>query len=342
MSSDRTHYTPQQLHAVYDRINLPSRFRYEPGDFSKEVVRHHDGHGFLGALVTHTLAHIPFENLELHYSPNHAVSIHPDALFHKIIRQGMGRGGYCLENNVFLGTVLRSLGFDVMSVGARLNRIDKSAPNRPGTVSFGGWSHMVNLVTIRGDIYVVDVGFGPGGPTRPMLLREGVIEKEGSPHTLLIQETRLRHEAIDEADHKAALLWTFERRSREGAPWTPMYCFEDNVCFLPQDFEVMNYFTSTHRTSVFTYRVLCSKYILADQDEVAIVGEVVLYENTVTRRTGDQVETLATLATESDRVEALYHFLGVSLHPAQIAGIKGMVTELRPPPAQQIPQEVMA
>jgi len=113
MARPRPQYTPQQLHAVYDRINLPPRFRYEPGDFSREVVRHHDGHGFLGALVTHTLAHIPFENLELHYSPNHAVSIHPDALFQKIIKQDMGRGGYCLENNVFLSTVLRSLGFDV-------------------------------------------------------------------------------------------------------------------------------------------------------------------------------------------------------------------------------------
>ncbi len=113
MSQDRPHYTPRQLHAVYDRINLPPRFRYEPGDFSREVVRHHDGHGFLGALVTHMLAHIPFENLSLHYSPTHAVSIHPDALFQKFIRQDMGRGGYCLENNVFLGIVMRSLGFDV-------------------------------------------------------------------------------------------------------------------------------------------------------------------------------------------------------------------------------------
>ncbi|KAK3616421.1 hypothetical protein LTR56_025966 [Elasticomyces elasticus] len=55
MSQDRLHYTPQQLHAVYDRINLPARYRYETGDFSREVVKHHDGHGFLGALVTHTL-----------------------------------------------------------------------------------------------------------------------------------------------------------------------------------------------------------------------------------------------------------------------------------------------
>ncbi|KAK3614850.1 hypothetical protein LTR22_027648 [Elasticomyces elasticus] len=161
MSQDRLHYTPQQLYVVYDRINLPARYRYEPGDFSRKVVNHHDGHGFLGALVTHTLAHIPFEHLSLHYSPTHTVSIHPDALFQKIIRADMGRRGYCLENNVLLGTVLRSLGFDFglhsMSVWVRINR-KGGVGNEDGMTSFGGWSHMVNLVTIRGEVFVVDIG----------------------------------------------------------------------------------------------------------------------------------------------------------------------------------------
>jgi len=107
-------YSPQQLHELYERIELPSKFRYEPGDFSKEVVRHRDGVGFLGALQRFTLATVPFENLELHYSSHHQVSIHPDALFEKIVTQRTGRGGYCLENNVFLGTAMRSLGFQVV------------------------------------------------------------------------------------------------------------------------------------------------------------------------------------------------------------------------------------
>ena len=100
---------------MYDRINLPSKFRYEPGEFSKEVIRHRDGFNFLGALQMYTLATVPFENLELHYSHHHQISIHPDALFNKIVGQGKGRGGYGMELNVFLGTVLRSLGFEVVS-----------------------------------------------------------------------------------------------------------------------------------------------------------------------------------------------------------------------------------
>lgn len=41
-----------------------------------------------------------------------------------------GRGGYCMENNCFFGTVLRSIGFDVYSAGARVK-----SPS-----GYGGWS----------------------------------------------------------------------------------------------------------------------------------------------------------------------------------------------------------
>ena len=46
-----------------------------------------------------------------------------------------------------------------MSVGARINRMGKGfIGNEAGKVQYGGWSHIVNLVTIRGDVFVVDVG----------------------------------------------------------------------------------------------------------------------------------------------------------------------------------------
>ncbi|KAK5673880.1 hypothetical protein LTS10_013335 [Elasticomyces elasticus] len=120
-----------------------------------------------------------------------------------------------------------------------------------------------------------------------------------------------------------------------------MYCFEDNVCFLPQDFEVLNFFTSTHRTSVFTYRVLCSKFILAGEDETTIVGEIILYEDKVTRRLNGTTETLANITTETERIEALFAYLGVRLSQAQAAGIKGMATELKLGDGQQIPYDLV-
>ncbi|KAK4908233.1 hypothetical protein LTR49_022833 [Elasticomyces elasticus] len=315
MSQDRLHYTPQQLHAVYDHINLPARYHYEPGDFSREVVKHHDGHGFLEALVTHICA---------------APEDH---------QGGHGRRRL-LENNVFLGTVMRSLGFDFMSVGARINRMGKGGVrNEDGSTSFGGWSHMVNLVTIRGEVYVVDVGLGPGSSARPMKLVDGKVEATMVSHPS--QVNCLRHDAIAENEHQDVKLWISERCNTDRLPWTPMYCIEDNVCFLPQDFEVLNFFTSTHRTSVFTYRVLCSKFILADEDETTIVGEIILYENKVTRRLNGTTETLANVRTEIERIEALFAHLGVRLSQAQAAGIKGMATELKSGDGRQIPHDLV-
>lgn len=64
------------------------------------------------------MAQVPFENISLHYSQHHSVSIDPEALFRKIV-QGR-RGGYCMENNGFFGIVLRSLGFSLYAVGGRV------------------------------------------------------------------------------------------------------------------------------------------------------------------------------------------------------------------------------
>ena len=51
-----------------------------------------------------------------------------------------------------------------MSVGARVNHLGKSIEEDTGQCEFGGWSHMVNLVTIRGEIFMVDVGVSGSVP----------------------------------------------------------------------------------------------------------------------------------------------------------------------------------
>ena len=142
------------------------------------------------------------------------------------------------------------------------------------------------------------------------------------------QVVRLRKDAIVENEYAGNKLWIVEKRTREKGPWTPLYCFEDDVCFLPQDFEVMNHFTSTHRTSFFTYRLVCSQYLL-NEDGSEVVGELILYENEVHRRLGGRREIVASFNTEEGRIAALEEWMGVTLSLAQREGIRGMVTELR-------------
>ena len=111
-------YTPEQIQQYYERIQLPQSYR---DTNVPSIANTPEGLKFLTVLQKHQLSNIPFENLELHYSSHHTITLEPQHLFHKIVERNAGRGGYCMENSCLFGTVLRSIGFDVFSIGARVN-----------------------------------------------------------------------------------------------------------------------------------------------------------------------------------------------------------------------------
>ncbi len=137
----RSTYTPSQIEAFFDRISLPKRHRCHAVVQKPSTARSAEGLEFLAILQKYTLAAIPFESLALHYSSHHTISIDPQALFHKIVERGHGRGGYCMENSCLFGTVLRTLGYDVYPTGARVNEAVQpmsASKNWPGP-KFDGW-----------------------------------------------------------------------------------------------------------------------------------------------------------------------------------------------------------
>jgi len=73
-----------------------------------------------------------------------------------VVRQ---RGGYCFEQNGLMYDVLKELGF---SVNLYLARVIYNQDIHPGL------THRITLVEIDENQYVVDVGFGPDGPGRPV------------------------------------------------------------------------------------------------------------------------------------------------------------------------------
>lgn len=88
---------------------------------------------FLADLITHAQSSILFQTLNLHYSPKHTLTLEPDHLLDQLINRGMG--GYCMENNLLMATALRTLGFEVLSVGARVS--DATAGVSGG--GYNGW-----------------------------------------------------------------------------------------------------------------------------------------------------------------------------------------------------------
>jgi arylamine N-acetyltransferase len=115
-------YSKDQLSQYFEHISLPDKWRASEPSL-----------GHLTELVKHQFSTVPFENISLHYSENHALSLDPEDLFLKIVVKS--RGGYCMENNTFFGTVLRSLGFHIINAGAR---VSEATEGRPGG-RYGGW-----------------------------------------------------------------------------------------------------------------------------------------------------------------------------------------------------------
>ena len=139
--STRTVYSPEQLQQFFDRIALPKKYRSSPVIRNKSAANTKDGLSFVTALQRYFLANVPWENLELHYSSHHTITLDPMHLFHKMVERGAGRGGYCMENTAIFATVLRSLGYDIMTTGGRVNEaVQPIAANKNWTgPKYDGW-----------------------------------------------------------------------------------------------------------------------------------------------------------------------------------------------------------
>lgn len=314
----RATYTEEQIYQFYDRINLPSKWRLDL-EQAKKTSHGDQALEYLTVLKRYTLVSVPFENIELHYSRTQVIDIHPQVLFQKIVSQGTGRGGYCMENNALFATVLRTLGFTIMSTGARVNSAATPSGDPGDRSMWFGFAHMINIITIKDVRYMVDVGFGAGCATKPLPLEDGTIHLNIKPN----QSVRLRYDTIEDFENPNSKVWILETRNGSDKPFRPCYCFPENVEFMPADFEVINQFTSASKRVFFTQLVVAVKLLLSEDGE-EIVGETVLLSNKVHRRMYGKKEDLGTLESEDGRVEALEKYLGIRLSEMQRYGILGM------------------
>lgn len=166
---------------------------------------------------------IAFENLDpLLGRP---VSLAPCSLERKLV--GGRRGGYCFEHNMLFREVLRALGFEVTSLLARTlwqQPADKVTAR----------GHMTLHVTIDGQAYLADVGFGGQTLTGPLSLEPDRVQATPhGPFRLLTQGPG------------------FVVQSRVGKRWESLYRF-DLEAPSELDYEMANYYLSTHPASPFT------------------------------------------------------------------------------------------
>ncbi|CAH1231803.1 NAT1 [Branchiostoma lanceolatum] len=91
---------------------------------------------------------VPFENLSIHCGEEIILDL--QLFYNKIVVKG--RGGFCCENNGLFSWLLGQLGFNLKTVPAQvMNNTGEFTPEM---------AHLINVVSIDGDRWVVDVGFG--------------------------------------------------------------------------------------------------------------------------------------------------------------------------------------
>ncbi|MBT9582817.1 arylamine N-acetyltransferase [bacterium] len=182
----------------------------------------------LFTLVNAHARHIPFENLSI--LAGQPICIDPDSLWSKMVKGR--RGGYCFEQNGLMEVVLTRLGYGVTPLAARVRR---------GVTEVRPHTHKLLRVLDQGQDYLVDVGFGGEGPSRPLPWQEGTWELQpGVTHRLVRQED----------------LWVLQCQ-HDGGLWLELYA-TDNRPRYPADFEMYNHYTSTFPTSIFVNSMLVS------------------------------------------------------------------------------------
>lgn len=249
-----------------------------------------------------------------------------DDLFTKFAERGIkyGRGGRCMENNGFFGTVLRSIGYEVRNCAGRVSRMMSPLDhvrNEQGH-TYDGWNHMLNLVVFDGEWYIVDVGMGAMGPNIPYKLEDGIEFESIAPRRIRLQKRSIPESYANGTDVERPQLWCFDVCYKPGGDdekWIPTYAFTETE-FLPQDYEMMSWFTSTNKKCFFTYCVVVTKMLLDDAGE-KIVGDITLINDTVRKNVGKEREVLRECKTEEDRIKALKELFDIDLTEEEKKGI---------------------
>jgi len=173
---------------------------------------------------------IAFENLDPMLGT--VVQLDLEALQAKLVDEG--RGGYCFEHNLLLAEVLRTIGFSVTMLSAR---VLWGAPDRVGPRS-----HMLLRVDLDGEPLIVDAGFGGVTLTGVLRLRGDV--EQPTPH----EPFRLRAEP--EGCHRLEV--------QLDGHWKPLYRF-DQQSQQRIDYEVASWFLCTHPDSSFRRTLMAAR-----------------------------------------------------------------------------------
>ncbi|GLB33556.1 putative N-acetyltransferase [Lyophyllum shimeji] len=326
-------YTPGQISTWLSTIGFPH-------SFTEDDILHGRFPTTLENLHIVTRLHIiafPFENIMMHYSADHYMDISTEGLYKRMV---IGRGGsYCFGLNGLFSQMILGLGYRAYTGAARINIAEKASD----TPVYTAFSHMIIFVQPGADsneTYLVDVGCGGSGLTRPILLSD-------AEDNVVIGTTPTEMHRLRRGAHPASRLASSERLWHldilqikddvRQAKWRVVYAFSEEEYF-PTDYESANFAVCRRPQpgGLFWKNIVCSKHFWLDSHEVGAsdggvdksimtryMGRLGMEGRTVRRHVGSQSEVIRTMATETERTAALRELFGIDLSPEDLEHVRG-------------------
>jgi N-hydroxyarylamine O-acetyltransferase len=169
---------------------------------------------------------VPFENLDV--QAGKVVSMVPEEIVEKIL--GRNRGGFCFELNGLFAMALQALGIPYQFVAARPMLYPEKRPK----------THMAIVLSMNGEKWLCDLGFGSYGIRAPMRLSQLDVEVKQDNDSFMLSKN---------SDGELVL-----KALVEGV-WANQFAFDlsaqDWVDFVPA-----NYFSCTHPEAIFVRKLI--------------------------------------------------------------------------------------
>lgn len=169
---------------------------------------------------------------------------------------------------------------------------------------------MAILVIFQQDRYLVDVGCGIHGPIQPLLL-----STEHTPPGITSQNLKLEFKKLA-PDADSPPVCVYSKRDGDKKGWEEIYAFADAE-FFTSDFHVLSYYTM--KASPFT-KIIMAQNVYEDAN--CQTGRYSLLGNQLWKLVGDEQETVQTLETEADRINALEKYFKIFMSDGEKAAIE--------------------
>ncbi|MFT7809148.1 arylamine N-acetyltransferase, pineal gland isozyme NAT-3-like [Arapaima gigas] len=232
------------------------------------------------------LLSVPFENLTVHSGGQ--VRLELPHLYEKIVLQH--RGGFCFENNGIFSWLLDQLGFRVTLLSAQVKNTFTQLYGPP-------FDHLVIMVTLGGERWLCDVGFGSGFELPISLETEEPQTEENGTFRIRCEGGTMFLETRDE-----------DQGERTSTPerWTQKYKFTLQPRQL-EDFMAMCTYHQTSPSSIFYCKSLCS--LLLPHGRVTYLGHKL---TTTSLAGGSTTKTVRELSDE-EIPDLLKEIFGIEL-----------------------------